>query len=109
MLKLMTTLFGCLWLVLLSPTISYSAQPVLLSDPSKVSDQDRALVLVHGLLGSPTDSFGKWPKVISADQTDLPDHGKVSGLAIYAVDYQADFRTRTKLDDVAKGVADDLA
>jgi pimeloyl-ACP methyl ester carboxylesterase len=83
--------------------------PVLLSDATKVKDQDRALILVHGLFGSPTDSFADWAKIIAGDSTSLPDHGALSDLAIYAVDYQADFNTHTKLDDVAKGVADDLA
>jgi hypothetical protein len=93
--------------ILLRPAIA--AAPMLISDGTKVNSQDRALIIVHGLLGSPTDSFGDWPKLIGQDTTSLPDHGALSDLAIYAVDYQADFQTRAKLDDVAKGVAGDLA
>jgi pimeloyl-ACP methyl ester carboxylesterase len=109
MLGLNRTVFCLLFAISFSAKSATAAEPVLLSDPAKVVDQDRALVLVHGLLGSPTDSFGSWPKIISMDQTNLPDHGKMSEFAVYAVDYQADFKTRTKFDDVAKGVADDLA
>jgi pimeloyl-ACP methyl ester carboxylesterase len=83
-------------------------EPVLLSDPAKRADADRALVLIHGLLGSPRDSFGDWPRIIAADQTPFPDHGKFSNIAIYAVDYEAHFTSRATLEDVAKGVASEL-
>jgi triacylglycerol esterase/lipase EstA (alpha/beta hydrolase family) len=103
----MTALGLCLGLSLGLP--ASAAEPKLLSDATKVGDADRALVFVHGLLGSPTGAFGDWPLLIARDQTELPDHGRMSDLAIYAVDYAADFQTRTKLDDVAVGVARDLA
>jgi pimeloyl-ACP methyl ester carboxylesterase len=86
-----------------------AAEPKLLSDPAQVSRADRAIVFVHGLMGSPDESFGDWPKIIAADNFELPEHGKLSDLAVYAVDYQADFKTSTKLDDVAIGVSRDLA
>ena len=84
-------------------------EPILLSDPNKAETSDRALVLVHGLLGSPAQSFGNWPQIIAADKTPLPGHGRFSEIAIYAVDFEADFESRGTLEDVAKGVADDLA
>ena len=86
-----------------------AAEPRLLSDEKRASRADRAIVFVHGLMGSPTESFGDWPKIIAADSSDLPDHGKLSDFAVYAVDYEADFKTSTKLDDVAIGVSRDLA
>jgi pimeloyl-ACP methyl ester carboxylesterase len=108
MLALNRVLFLWLLALLFGSQVSIAAEPVLVSDATKVN-RDRALIFVHGLGGSPLDSFGSWPQIIAADETDLPDHGKMLDLAVYAVDYQADFRTSTKLDDIAKGVADDLA
>ncbi|MGY3362088.1 alpha/beta fold hydrolase [Bradyrhizobium sp. 172] len=84
-------------------------EPLLLSDPKTSDSSDRALVLMHGLLGSPAQSFGKWPQIIAADHTLLPGHGVLSDFAVYAVDYEADFTSRGTLEDTAKGVADDLA
>lgn len=81
----------------------------MLSDEKTASRADRAIVFVHGLMGSPTESFGDWPKTIGGDNSDLPDHGKLSDFAVYAVDYEADFKTSTKLDDVAINVSRDLA
>lgn len=86
-----------------------AAEPRLLSDEKAASRADRAIVFVHGLMGSPTKSFGDWPKMIAGDNSELPDHGKLSDFAVYAVDYEADFKTSTKLDDVAIGVSRDLA
>jgi pimeloyl-ACP methyl ester carboxylesterase len=86
-----------------------AAEPTLLSDERTASSADRAIVFVHGLMGSPTKSFGDWPKIIAGDNSDLPDHGKLSDFAVYAVDYEADFKTSTKLDDVTIGVSRDLA
>jgi pimeloyl-ACP methyl ester carboxylesterase len=97
----------CLGLTLGS--IANAAEPKLLSDPAKQDNADRALVFVHGLLGDPTDSFGNWPQLIAQDQTELPDHGKISDFAVYSVDYQADFESHIKLDNAAVGVASDLA
>jgi pimeloyl-ACP methyl ester carboxylesterase len=88
---------------------STAGAPKLLSDPNRVSDANRALVLIHGLLGSPATSFGDWPTIISKDNSDLPGYGKLSDFAVYAVDYEADFESRTKLEDVAVGVSRDLA
>lgn len=89
--------------------IAFAREPILLSAAKTADTADRALVLVHGLLGSPTQSFGKWPQLIAADNTPLPGHGRYSDFAIYAVDYEADFTSRGTLEDVAKGVADELA
>jgi pimeloyl-ACP methyl ester carboxylesterase len=86
-----------------------AAEPRLLSDEKTASRADRAIVFVHGLMGNPTESFGDWPKIIAGENSDLPDHGKLSDFAVYAVDYEADFKTSTKLDDVAIGVSRDLA
>jgi pimeloyl-ACP methyl ester carboxylesterase len=96
-------------LLSLSIHAAMAAEPRLLSDQSRVGDADRALVFIHGLLGSPSDSFGQWPTIIASDPSVLPGHGKLSDFAVYAVDYEADFSSRTKLDDVALGVAHDLA
>ena len=93
----------------LATQLAMAAEPVLLSDPAKVMDANNALVFVHGVLGSPTTSFGNWPQIIAMDQMDLPDKDKMSDFAVYAVDYQADFQSRMKLDNVASGVADELA
>jgi pimeloyl-ACP methyl ester carboxylesterase len=87
---------------------AFAAEPRLLSDRAKVDDADRAIVFIHGLLGSPGASFGNWPALIGQDQFKMPGHGKFSDFAVYAVDYAADFETRAKLDDVAVGVARDL-
>jgi hypothetical protein len=84
-------------------------EPVLLSDGSRVNKADRALVFIHGILGSPTESFGKWPEIIAADDTEFPDHGKLSDMAVYAVDYQVHFASQSTLADVAVGVARELA
>ena len=83
-------------------------EPLLLSKPTTADNADRALVLVHGLLGSPSQSFGKWPQLIASDDTHLPGHGKISDFAVYAVDYEADFASRSTLEDLAKGVSGDL-
>lgn len=85
-----------------------SAEPRLISDSAKAEKADRALVLVHGLLGSPSESFGSWPNIIADDRTDLPTHGQLSDFAVYVIDYQSDFSSRAKLDDVAIGVARDF-
>jgi pimeloyl-ACP methyl ester carboxylesterase len=84
-------------------------EPLLLSKPATIDDADRALVLIHGLLGSPAQSFGKWPQLIGSDDTALPGHGKLSDFAVYAVDYEADFTSRGTLEDIANGVAAELA
>jgi pimeloyl-ACP methyl ester carboxylesterase len=87
---------------------AFADEPVLLSDPSKVDDADRALVFIHGILGSPTESFGNWPAIIAADNTQFPDHGKLSDIAVYAVDYQAHFTSQSTLEEVAVGIAAEL-
>jgi pimeloyl-ACP methyl ester carboxylesterase len=84
-------------------------EPILLSDPARAKNADRAVVFIHGLMGSPRQSFGDWPRIIAADATALPDHGKMSDLAIYAVDYEANFTSHATLEDAAKGVASELA
>jgi hypothetical protein len=84
-------------------------EPILLSAPATATTADRALVLVHGLMGDPRLTFGKIPQFIGSDDSELPGHGKMSDLAVYAVDYQADFTSRGSLEVVAKGVADDIA
>ena len=73
MLELTRLLFGSLLALSFTTQVVIAAEPVLLSDSAKVMDQDRALVFVHGLRGNPNDSFGNWPQIIAADQTDLPD------------------------------------
>jgi pimeloyl-ACP methyl ester carboxylesterase len=100
---------AALLLVAAAARAALAAEPRLLSDDRTASRADRAIVFVHGLMGSPTESFGDWPKIIAGDNSDLPDHGKLSDFAVYAVDYEADFKTSTKLDDVAIGVSRDLA
>ncbi|MEJ8860018.1 alpha/beta fold hydrolase [Variovorax robiniae] len=80
-----------------------------MSDPGRVAQADRAIVFVHGVLGAPGESFGGWPNIIAHDGTTLPGHGKVSDFAVYAVDYEADFKSSVKLDDVAIGVSRELA
>lgn len=85
------------------------AEPKLLSHPDTERNADRALVFIHGLLGSAEASFGNWPAIIAGDDTELPGHGKLSDLAVYAVDYEADFQSQAKLDEVAIGVSRDLA
>ena len=59
-----------------------AAAPKLLSNPSTVERADRALILIHGLLGSPVDSFGNWPAIIANDHTQLPGHGEMSDFAV---------------------------
>jgi pimeloyl-ACP methyl ester carboxylesterase len=99
-------------LVAILPTIvgiAHANEPILLSGSSTETDADRALVLVHGLLGSPTSSFGNLPQIIAADDTQLPGHGKMSDFAVYAVDYEAAFTSRGSLEDIANGVAAEIA
>jgi hypothetical protein len=51
MLGLNRTIFCLLFAISFGANFANAAEPVLLSAPAKVMDQDRALVLVHGLLG----------------------------------------------------------
>ena len=97
-----------IWLVT-GATLAFGAEPKLLSAAETATNSDRALVFIHGLLGSPDDTFASWPQIIAADNTQLPDHGKVSDFAIYSVDYEADFQSQAKLDQIAVGVSRDLA
>jgi len=91
-----------------------ASEPVPLNDRAKRMDAEYALVFIHGILGSggsseSPGSFGRWPEIISEDQTDLPDHGKISDIAVYAMDYSESFTTTAGLDQIAIGVADDLS
>lgn len=86
-----------------------AAEPLSLSNAATVANADRALVLIHGLAGDPKRSFGKWAELIAQDPTTLADHGKLSDVAIYAVDYTADFKSMSTLEEVATGAAADLA
>lgn len=97
-----------LWL-LTESTLAFGAEPRLLSTPSTATNADRAIVFIHGLLGSSEDTFGNWPEIIADDDTPLPDHGKLSDFAIYSADYEADFESGAKLDEIAVGVSRDLA
>jgi hypothetical protein len=101
--------FAGLVLLTCGASVVGATEPVLLSGQETVTNADRALVLVHGLLGAPRESFARWPYIIGTDQSELPGHGKLSDFAIYAVDYEADFETRATLEDIAGGVANDLA
>jgi pimeloyl-ACP methyl ester carboxylesterase len=98
-------------LVLLVMTLAraFADEPILLSDPARAKNADRAIVFMHGLLGSPRQSFGDWPKFIAADDTEFPDHGKMSDVAVYAVDYEANFTSHSTLEDTANSVAAELA
>ena len=96
------------WLVT-GATLAFGAEPKLLSAAETATNSDRALVFIHGFLGSPDHTFASWPQIIAADNTQLPDHGKVSDFAIYSVDYEADFQSQAKLDQIAVGVSRDLA
>ena len=77
-------------------------EPILLSAPSTANTADRALVLFHGLLGSPRQSFGKIPQLIASDDLELAGHGKLSDFAVYAVDYEADFTSQATLENPPK-------
>ncbi|EHK54478.1 esterase/lipase family protein [Allomesorhizobium alhagi] len=88
---------------------SFAVEPKLLSAPATAQNADRALIFVHGLLGAAEGSFANWPEIIADDDTELPGHGKLSDFAVYSVDYQADFLSQAKLDEVAVGVSRDLA
>jgi pimeloyl-ACP methyl ester carboxylesterase len=104
----MRTIALVIALLLGSLATAKAAAPRPLSDPSKVENADRALLFIHGLLGSPIDSFGNWPAIIANDHTQLPGHGEISDFAVYAADYVSDFSSKEKLDDVANGVAHDI-
>jgi len=93
----------------LTTQCALAAEPLSLSKATTVANADRALVLVHGLGGDPKSSFGVWPELIAHDSTALADHGKLSDIAIYAVDYTAEFKSMSTLEEVATGVAADLA
>lgn len=86
-----------------------ASEPISLSTTATVASADRALVFVHGLLGDPRTSFGKWPEIIAHDSTELIGHGKLFDIAVYSVDYTADFRSNSTLEEVSNGVASDLA
>lgn len=88
---------------------AFADEPILLSDATRAKNADRAVVFMHGLLGDPRQSFGDWPRFIEKDNTTLPGHGKMSDIAIYAVDYQANFTSHSTLEDVANSVAAELA
>lgn len=106
---MLRTVSALVALICIGIVAANAREPVLLSAPATATDADRALVLVHGLMGSPLQSFGKIPQLVGSDTSPLPGHGKMSDLAVYAVDYEADFSSRGSLEDVARGVADDLA
>lgn len=103
-----TAFFAALALILMIAG-AQANEPILLSAASTANDADRALVFIHGLLGNPMDSFGKWPQIIASDSTELPGHGKLSDMAVYAVDYAADFKSRGTLEDSANSIAQELA
>ncbi len=97
------------FLLLVSASGTFGAEPKLLSNNATADTADRAIVFIHGLLGSAEASFESWPAIIARDGTELPDHGKLSDFAVYSVNYEADFRSQAKLDEIAVGVARDLA
>lgn len=109
----MLTLLRTLALVLLLAPIcaarALAGEPLLLSDPKAVNEQDRAIVFFHGIFGDPKSTFADWPAIVSSDESPLPDHGRIADLALYSVNYTAYFNTKAKLDDVAIAVAADLA
>jgi pimeloyl-ACP methyl ester carboxylesterase len=108
LLTLARTISVIIVLLLTGLVTARAAAPKLLSNPSTVERADRALILIHGLLGSPVNSFSNWPAIIANDHTQLPGHGEMSDFAVYAADYMADFSSTEKLDDVAIGVAHDI-
>jgi pimeloyl-ACP methyl ester carboxylesterase len=93
---------------------SDASEPIPLNDRATNRNAEYALIFIHGILGSggsstKSGSFGKWPEIISKDLTTLPDHGKISDIAVYAMDYSNTFQTTTNLSEIAFGVADSLS
>lgn len=86
-----------------------AAAPILLSDDATATEADIAIVLVHGLLGDPKTSFGDWPRIMAEDQDPLRTGRDMSDFAVYAVDYQASFKSKSAIEEIANLVATDLA
>ena len=71
---------------------------------------DRAIILVHGLLGSPRGSFTSakgvfWPDLVRKDEEDEPHSGKLSSFAVYSLDYESAFNGISSVPDIADTLA----